>query len=68
MTGSKVREKRQKKVQIELKCGYHGEGPRLVVSLMPKQVAPILEAKLACQGLPRTVLSIRKTNHLLVSF
>ena len=52
MTGSKVREKRQKKVQIELKCGYHGEGPQLVVSLMPKQVTPMTDADVACHSLP----------------
>ena len=43
MNGSKIRDKRQKKAQIELKCGYHGEGAQLVISLMPKQVAPFLK-------------------------
>ena len=51
MTGSRVREKRQKKVQTELKCGCHGECPQLLISLTPKQVGPLLEADTACQGL-----------------
>lgn len=67
MTGSKVREKRQKKVQIELKCGYYGEVPQLVVSLMPKQVTPILDGAVACLGLPRTELLSREAVHLLAS-
>ena len=42
MTGSKVRERKQKKVQIELKCGYHGQNAQLVISLTPKQVRSLL--------------------------
>ncbi len=38
MTGSTIREKRQKKVQVELRSDYHGEKPQLVIDLTPLQV------------------------------
>ena len=66
MSGSKIRDKRQKKVQIELKCGYHGEGAQLVISLTPKQVAPSLILSVPTRGLLHTALVMRHTHRLLI--
>ncbi len=63
MNGSKIRDKRQKKVQIELKCGYHGEGAQLLISLTPKQVGPHLDVPVT--GLLHIALSMRDDHHLL---
>ena len=38
-----MRERRQKKGEVELHCSYHGQPAQLTISLKPKQVASVLD-------------------------
>ena len=38
-----MRERRQRKAEVELRCGYHGQPAQLNISLKPKQVPSALD-------------------------